>query len=123
MNWADMFDAEEQIGRLAISHMGHAMGHTVRVMVLPEGVDAIWGGPGNAPRNDDGVLVFGPTDSTNRKQDWLHVGPWKDDILAESARRWADREARYAEEVAKAEQRKAEKEARDLALLATYGRK
>ena len=67
--------------------------------------------------------MFGPTDWTNKRQDWLHVGPWKDDILAEAARRWADREARYAEAVSQAEQRKAEKEARALALLATYQRK
>jgi hypothetical protein len=92
-------------------------------MVLPEGVAAQWGGPGNAPRNDDGVLVFGPTDWTNKKQDWLHVGPWQDDIYAEADRRFADREARYAEALAQAERRKAEQEARCLALLATYGRK
>ena len=53
MNWADMFHSQEQFGRLAISHKGYANGHTVRVMVLPEGVAAQWGGPGNAPRNDD----------------------------------------------------------------------
>ena len=122
MNWAKEYGEQEQFGRLAISRRWNPTGETVWVMVLPENVAAKWNGAGNAPLNDDGVVVFGPTDKTNRQHDWRHDGPWQDDIFDEADRRSAMREEMAMEEKARAERREAEKRERDQAMLATYKR-
>jgi len=112
-----------QYGKLYIVSGSHARGVTLKIFVLPDGVEAISNGLNNSPLNKDAVKVYGVVGGNpgwTEYYGWLHKGPWVDDFEAlVNERKQLELAKKEDDYTARAERKEAERE-RENGLLSQY---